>query len=80
LADGRWLGFKGSSGEGGSEGRAPRGGGAEEREEEKGGLVRRGIGATLTGEVGSTVHPIRFSNRIKPNQIYFKRIQIWPKL
>jgi hypothetical protein len=38
------------------------------------------VDAALTGGVGSTVRPIRFSNRIKSNQIYFKRIQICPKL
>jgi hypothetical protein len=38
------------------------------------------VGAALTGGVGSTVRPIRFSNRIKLNQIDFKRIQICPKL
>jgi hypothetical protein len=46
------------------------------------GWVWRGeaVGAALTGGVGSTVRPIRFSNRIKLNQIDFKRIQICPKL
>jgi hypothetical protein len=46
------------------------------------GWVRRGeaVSAALTGGVGSTVRPFRFSNQIKPNQIDFKRIQICPKL
>jgi hypothetical protein len=35
------------------------------------------VGAALSGGVGSTVRPIQF---FKPNQIYFKRIQICPKL
>jgi hypothetical protein len=38
-----------------------------------------GVGAALTGEAGSTVRPIQFSKRIKPNPFYFKRIQICPK-
>jgi hypothetical protein len=37
------------------------------------------VEAAVTGGVGRTVRPIRFSNRIKLNQIYFKRIQICPK-
>jgi hypothetical protein len=38
------------------------------------------VDTALTSGVSSTVHPIRFSNRIKQNQIDFKRIQICPKL
>jgi hypothetical protein len=46
------------------------------------GWVQRGdaVGAALTGGAGNTVRSIWFSNRIKLNQVYFKRIQICPKL
>jgi hypothetical protein len=42
--------------------------------------VRGECDAALTSGVGSTVLPDLVLNRFKPNQIYFKWIQICPKL